>query len=69
MRKHIYTGAMGSIQFTLLSGLFMTVYVREVGLSYGGVGMLVGLGSFAFAFQLLGAHLAARTGRRRTVWF
>ncbi len=68
-RKHIYTGAMGAIQFTLLSGLFMVAYVREIGLSYRGLGRLVGLGAFAFAFQLLGAHIAARTGKRRSVWF
>ncbi|MHC5053688.1 MAG: MFS transporter [Planctomycetota bacterium] len=68
-RKHIYTGAMGATHFTLLTGMILVAYIRELGVSYRGLGMLVGLSSFAFSFQLLGAHVVARIGRRRTFWF
>jgi len=68
-RKHIYTGAMGATYFSLLSGMIIVAYVRELGMSYRGLGLLMGLGSFAFAFQLVGAHVAARIGRRRPFWF
>jgi MFS family permease len=68
-RKHIYTGAMGATHFTLLTGMILVAFVRELGVSYRGLGMLVGLSSFAFSFQLLGAHVAARIGRRRKFWF
>ena len=68
-RKHIYTGAMGATHFTLLTGMILVAYIRELGVSYRGLGMLVGFSSFAFSFQLLGAHIAARIGRRRTFWF
>lgn len=68
-RKHIYTGAMGATYFTLLTGMILVAYLRELGVSYRGLGMLMGLSSFALSFQLLGAHVAARIGRRRTFWF
>lgn len=68
-RKHIYTGAMGATHFTLLTGMILVAYIRELGVSYRGLGMLAGFSSFAFVFQLLGAHITARIGRRRTFWF
>ena len=71
MRKHIYTGAMGATYWQmLLMGIFITAYIRTIGLSpYRTWGFLQLFGSFSVAFQMIGAHLAARSGRRRGMWF
>jgi MFS family permease len=60
---------MGATHFAILTGMILVAYVRELGISYRGLGMLMGFGSLAFSFQLLGAHITARIGRRRTFWF
>lgn len=69
MRKHIYTGAMGSIYIQLVAGFFLVAYGQKIGVSYRAWGILGGLTSVASVLQLLGAHLAAHFGRRREVWF
>lgn len=70
MRKHIYTGAMGSVYITLLwGGIFIAAYGEAIGLTFRHWGLLGGLGSFALSFQMLGAYLARRLGRRRPIWF
>jgi len=69
MRKHIYTGAMGSSYIHLAKGMFLAAYGRELGISYFAWGVMAALNSFAIGFQLLSARLSARTGQRRTIWF
>jgi MFS family permease len=69
MWKHIFTGAMGSTYFNLSVGMFLVVYGRMLGVGYRAFGILGGLSSFAVALQLVGAHLSARLGSRRPLWF
>jgi MFS family permease len=69
MWRHIYTGAMGSIYFSVVTGLILTAYGDALGLSYRSWGILSGFASFAIVFQLLGAHISARRGERKGVWF
>jgi MFS family permease len=71
MRKHIYTGAMGATYWQmLLAGIIITAFIQTIGLSpYRTWGLLQLFGSLSMALQMLGAHLAARSGRRRGMWF
>jgi len=60
---------MGSTHFTLLTGMILVAYMRELGLTYRGIGVLSGLSAFAIVFQLVGAHVTSLIGRRKTFWF
>jgi len=69
MRKHIYTGAMGSTYFTLIAGLFYIYYGTEVGLTRPLWGLMGGISAFALASQVLAAYIAERIPRRKLLWF
>ncbi len=69
MRKHIATGAMGSIYFVLLSGIFLVTFGNALGMTYVQWGFLSAASSFALVLQLLSAFLVSRTGNRMTLWF
>jgi len=69
MRKHIYTGAMGSLYFNLMGGIFFVYYGNAIGLSRFEWGIMGGLASFMLASQLLSALITERLGRRKLVWF
>jgi len=70
MRKHIYTGAMGSIYFTLISGIFFVYFARQVGLTRPQMGLMGGVASFLLSAQLLSAPITQRLGgRRKWLWF
>jgi MFS family permease len=69
MRKHIYTGAMGNVYGSLVTGVFFTFYGQAIGLSVLGWGGLLGVSSFLIAGQILSAFVTQRLGRRKVVWF
>lgn len=69
MRKHIYTGAMGNIWGSLVTGLFFVVFGNAVGMTPFLWGVLSGVSSFALVGQLFSSWLTQRVGRRKLVWF
>jgi len=69
MRKHILTGAMGSIYFVLFTGMYLVTLGNAIGLRYWQWGLLSAASSFALVFQLVAAFLVSRTGSRRLLWY
>jgi MFS family permease len=69
MRKHIYTGAMGNIWMSLISGIFFVYFGTSIGLTPFEWGLMGGLSSWAVVAQLLSASLTEKSGRRKAVWF
>jgi MFS family permease len=68
MRKHIYTGAMGSTYFALVSGIFFVYYGTRIGITRFQWGLMGGISSFALAAQLASALVTQRLGRRKLLW-
>ena len=69
MRKHIYTGMMGSVYFTLIAGICFVYFGNTIGLSRFQWGLMAGVSSFLLSTQLLSAMLTQRSGRRKFIWF
>ncbi len=69
MRKHIYTGAMGNIYFTLITGIFFIYYGNSVGMTPFHWGLMGGVSSFILTSQIISAILTERFGRRKLIWF
>lgn len=69
MRKHIYTGAMGNLWASLMSGIFFVYFGTTVGLSEFQWSVMAGLSSWLISAQLVSAILTERTGQRKLIWF
>ena len=69
MRKHIITGAMGTVYFALLSGMFLVAFGSALGLKQWEWGLLSAGASLMLLFQLASAYVVGRTGNRRHLWF
>jgi len=69
MRKHIYTGAMGSIWDTLISGLFFVYFGTSIGVTRFQWGIMAAVASWLIATQVFSALLTQRTGKRKVLWF
>jgi MFS family permease len=69
MRKHIYTGAMGSIWGSLIAGLFFFHFGTSIGLTELHWGILAAGSAWLSTAQLVSAHITQRTGRRKALWF
>ncbi|KPJ70790.1 MAG: hypothetical protein AMS14_10025 [Planctomycetes bacterium DG_20] len=69
MRKHIYTGAMGSTYYALINGIFFVYFGNSIGMSRFQWGVMGAIASFLLTAQLLSAVLTQRSGRRKVVWF
>jgi len=69
MRKHIYTGAMGSLYYTLMGGIFFIYFGNAIGITRPMWGVMSGLSQFMLASQLLSAFMTERLGRRKVLWF
>jgi MFS family permease len=69
MRKHIYTGAMGNVWASLISGIFFIHFGNAMGMSRFEWGLMGGISSWLLTFQLLSAWLTHRVGRRKPIWF
>jgi MFS family permease len=69
MRKHIYTGAMGNVWASLISGIFFVYFGTTIGLNPFQWGLMGGLSSWVVVAQLFSATITERSGRRKLVWF
>ena len=69
MRKHIYTGAMGNVWASLISGLFFVYFGTTVGVTEFQWSLMAGLSSWLISAQIVSASLTERTGRRKVIWF
>jgi len=69
MRKHIYTGAMGSVWATLIAGLFFVYFGTTVGVTEFQWSLMAGLSSWLISAQIASAVLTERTGNRKMIWF
>jgi len=69
MRKHIITGAMGTVYLALISGMFLVAFGSELGLEQWQWGLLSSGASLMLVFQLLSAYIVGCTGTRRSLWF
>jgi MFS family permease len=69
MRKHIITGAMGSVYFYLIAGMFLVAFGSSLGLQQWQWALLSAGASLVLVFQLGSAFLVGRTGNRRHLWF
>ena len=69
MRKHIYTGMMGSIYFTVVSGLFFVYFGNTIGMTCFQWGLMAAVSSLMLAVQLPSALVTQRQGHRKLIWF
>lgn len=69
MRKHIVTGAMGTIYFFLLSGMYLVAFGNDLGMNYWHWGVLGASASFTQLLQLASAHFVRLSGNRKTLWY
>ena len=69
MRKHIYTGVLGSIWIELLSGLLFVYFGTSIGMTRFQWGVLAAGSSWLISAQLVSALITQRTGRRKALWF
>jgi len=69
LRRHIYTGAMGTIYAWTISSIFLVPFATAVGMTESGWAFLLSLALLAHAMQLVSAHVTERIGRRKWIWF
>lgn len=69
MRKHIYTGVLGSIWMELIFGLLFVYFGTSIGLTRFQWGVLAAISSWLLSAQLVSALITQRTGRRKALWF
>ena len=69
MVKHIYTGAMGSIYFALITGIFFVYFGNAIGMSPFGWSLMGGVSSFLLAVQIVSARITQLLGHRKMLWF
>jgi len=69
MRKHIVTGAMGTVYVFLLAGMYLVAFGNHIGMDYWRWGVLSGVTSFTLVLQLVSALLVRRLANRKPLWF
>lgn len=69
MRKHIYTGCMGSAWGNLVTGIIFVYFGNAIGLTRLQWGILGAITSWVIVAQPLGAILGEKAGSRKRVWF
>jgi len=69
MWKHIYTGAMGSVYFSLLTGIWLVVFGSNIGLHYWHWATMSATSSLVFVLQLASAYVASHIRGRKLMWF
>jgi MFS family permease len=69
MRKHIFTGALGNIWFSLIGGIFFVYFGTAIGLSSFQWGLMSAISAWLIAAQLVSAVVTQRTGKRKLIWF
>jgi MFS family permease len=69
MRKHIATGAMGAVYFSLVSGIYLVTFGNAIGLVHWQWALLSAASSLVLLLQLLSAYIVSRLGSRKAFWF
>ena len=69
MKKHIFTGTLGSAWGTVITGIIYVYFGNAIGMSQFQWGILGGLSAWVVVVQPLGALLGERAGSRKLVWF
>jgi len=69
LRRHIYTGAMGTIYYWAISGVFLVPLARLIGMSDSGWAYLSGLCLLAHSLQIVSAHVTEKMGKRKYIWY
>lgn len=69
MRKHIYTGSMGTAYATVLNSLLFIFLGNAIGMTQFRWGVLGSISAWVIVAQPLGAFLADRIASRKKVWF
>jgi MFS family permease len=69
MRRHIATGALGTIYGVLTANMFQFAFGNAIGVTIEQWGVLTAICAFAISLQLVGAYLGARVGHRRLIWY
>ena len=69
MRRHIYTGAMGSVWAAIISGIFFVYFGNTIGLTRFQWGLMGSISSWLIVAQVLSARITAQSGRRKLIWF
>jgi hypothetical protein len=68
MRKHIFTGTLGSVWGNLISGIIYVYFGNAVGMTQLQWGILGGITSWVVVMQPLGAIIGERASSRKLVW-
>ncbi|MGD1002580.1 MAG: MFS transporter [Candidatus Brocadiia bacterium] len=69
MRKHIYTGALGSIWGSVITGMFFTYYGMRIGLKPFHWGIMGAIVSWGLSAEILSARATHRFMCRKLIWF
>lgn len=69
MKKHIFTGTLGSAWGTVITGIIYVYFGNAIGMTQFQWGVLGGLSAWVVVVQPLGAMLGERAGSRKLVWF
>ena len=69
MKKHIFTGAMGTAWGNIITGIIYVYFGNAIGLTQLQWGILGGITAWVVVVQPLGAILGERAGSRKRVWF
>jgi hypothetical protein len=68
MRKHIFTGTLGSVWGNLVTGIIYVYFGNAVGMTQFQWGLLGGITSWVVVMQPLGAIIGERASSRKLVW-
>jgi hypothetical protein len=69
MRRHIFTGCLGSAWNNLITGIIYVYFGNAVGMTQLQWGILNGVAAWVVVAQPLGAIVGERAGSRKLVWF
>jgi hypothetical protein len=69
MRKHIFTGALGSIWGTLIGGIFFTYFGMRIGLKPFHWGVMGAVASWVLTAEIISARATHRLLQRKLIWF
>jgi hypothetical protein len=69
MKKHIFTGTLGSAWGSVITGIIYVYFGNAIGMTQFQWGILGALSAWVVVMQPLGAMLGERAGSRKLVWF
>ncbi len=69
MVKHIYTGAMGNVWGTIITGAFLVFFGNYIGMTPFEWGVMGAIGTWVLLTELVAAAITQRMGHRKFLWF